>query len=672
LVVAEAKPETGHESEQAGSLATALRHALRLLDRSPALAERQAVEILNVIPDYPDALLILGIAKRFNGDVPAACETFDKVTAAQPFWADAHYQRGLGLASLGRTDDARAAIIRATEIKPQMSEAWRALGDLSSLTGDAEAANAYYAKQIRASVTNPHLIEAASALVENRLAVAERLLKDFIKLHSTDVAAIRMLAEVATRIARYADAESLLETCLELAPGFTAARHNYAVVLYRLGRPAEAVPQINMLLEANPHDPNYRNLKAAALSQIGEYDKAIALYAGVLKDYPAQPKAWLSYGHALKTTGRQQDSIAAYRRGIELLPSFGEAYFSLANLKTVRFTDDDIAEMRRQLARGDIGEDDRLHFEFALGKAMEDQASYAESFAHYANGNRIRRGQVAYDPDEMTAQMRRSETFLTKEFFAEKTGSGCEAADPIFIVGLPRSGSTLIEQILSSHPQVEGTMELPEIGAMARMLGGQHEKADASAYPEILGTLDQSRLRELGEDYIDRTRVQRKIGRPYFIDKMPHNFLHIGMIRLILPNAKIIDARRHPLGSAMSVFKQNFARGQAFSYDLGDIGRYYRDYVRLMAHFDAVLPGKIHRVTYETLVDDAETEIRRLLDHCGLPFEASCLRFHENDRAVRTASSEQVRKPIFRDGIDHWRHYEPWLTPLTTAGEGFA
>jgi tetratricopeptide (TPR) repeat protein len=636
------------------------------------MAERQALEILHAVPDHPDALLIFGIAKRFNGDPQAACATFDKVATAHPSWADAHYQRGLALASLGRTDEARAALTRATEIKPQMADAWRALGDLATLTGDGAAADMFYARQIKASVTNPLLIEAASALIDNRLAVAERLLKDFLKRHPTDVAAMRMLAEVATRIGRYADAESLLESCLELAPGFTAARHNYAVILYRLGKSADAVPQIDRLLEAAPGDPNYRNLKAAALSQIGEYHQAIALYEGVLKEYPAQPKAWMSYGHALKTTGRAADSIAAYRRAIALQPSFGEAYFSLANLKTFRFSRDDIAAMNGQLARADLSEDDRLHFEFALGKALEDQGDYGASFRHYAAGNAIRRAQVDYDAWEMTDQMRRSELLFTSEFFETRSESGCGAPDPIFIVGLPRSGSTLIEQILSSHSQVEGTMELPEISAMARVLGGRLKKGDVSAYPEILDTFDAERLHGLGEDYIARTRVQRKTDRPFFIDKMPHNFLHIGMIQLILPRAKIIDARRDPMGSALSVFKQNFARGQAFSYDLGDIGRYYRDYVRLMGHFDQALPGKIHRIQYETMVDDTESEVRRLLGYCNLPFEDACLRFHENNRAVRTASSEQVRRPIFRDGIDQWRHYESWLGPLKAALEGTA
>ncbi len=667
MAATETTPRTNPASEPAGSLSAALSHALRLLETKPALAEQQAAEILRVVPDNPNALLIFGVAKRRAGDLNAARSTFDRLAAAQPLWADAHYEHGLTLAALGMSDEAHRALKRATELKPQMSDAWRALGDLAMLTGEVKVADRYYAQAIKTSVTNPILLEAAAALAENRLAVAERTLKDFLKRFPTDVAAIRMLAEVATRIGRYGDAELLLERCLELAPSFTAARHNYAVVLYRLGKAAETVVEIDKLLASEPSDPNYRNLKAGALGQVGDYDQAIALYEGLLKEYPAQSKAWMSYGHTLKTKGRQADSIAAYRRSIALTPGFGEPYWSLANLKTFRFSADDVAAMRAELERPGLDDEDRLHFHFALGKALEDEADYAESFRHYALGNAIRRGQVDYDRDEMTDQMRRSRALFTPAFFAERQGWGCQAADPIFIVGLPRAGSTLIEQILSSHSQVEGTMELPEISAMARALGARKRKDDPSLYPDVLGGFDETRLREMGEDYLARTRVQRKTGRPFFIDKMPHNFLHIGMIRMMLPNAKIIDARRHPLGSAVSVFKQNFARGQAFSYDLTDIGTYYRDYVGLMAHFDAVQPGRIHRVVYETLVDDTETEVRRLLDYCGLPFEEACLRFHENDRAVRTASSEQVRKPIFRDGVDHWRHFEDWLGPLKIA-----
>jgi predicted Zn-dependent protease len=347
-------PRTNKASGPTGSLTAALNHALHLLDTNPRLAEEQAREILQAVPKNPGALLIFGIAKRRNGDLVAANSTFERLLVEQPLWADAHYELGLTLGALGLSSEARQALQRATELKPQMSDAWRALGDLCSLTGDSEAADNFYAQHIRTSVTNPILLEAAAALIENRLAVAERALKDFLKRHPSDVAAMRMLAEVATRIGRYGDAASLLESCLELAPGFTAARHNYAVVLYRLGKAAEAIVEIDKLLSSEPTDPNYRNLKAAALGQVGDYDNAIALYEGVLKEYPAQPKAWMSYGHALKTKGRQNDSIEAYRHSIALAPGLGEPYWSLANLKTFRFSSSDIANMRAQLARPDI------------------------------------------------------------------------------------------------------------------------------------------------------------------------------------------------------------------------------------------------------------------------------------------------------------------------------
>jgi tetratricopeptide (TPR) repeat protein len=375
----------------------------------------------------------------------------------------------------------------------------------------------------------------------------------------------------------------------------------------------------------------------------------------------------MSYGHALKTAGRQSECVTTYRRAIELSPQLGEAYWSLANLKTFRFSEADITAMQAQLQRNDLGEEDRFHFHFSLGKAFEDARDYVRSFEHYDRGNALRREMVHYDAEETSQQVRRSKRLLTPELFEARAGCGSRAPDPIFIVGLPRAGSTLLEQILSSHPLVEGTMELPDILDMARSLGGGRARGRASKYPEILAELSAEELRELGEQYIANTRIQRKTDAPFFIDKMPNNFAHIGLIQLILPRAKIIDARRHPLGCCFSGFKQHFARGQPFTYGLDDIGRYYRDYVELMAHFDAVLPGRVHRVIYETMVDDTENEVRRLLDYCGLPFDARCLRFYENERAVRTASSEQVRRPIYRDGVDHWQHYESWLEPLKRA-----
>jgi len=667
VAVAEARPESNGGSAPSGSLATALAHAARLLETRPALAERQAREILLAVPDHPEAVLILGLALRVTGKPGESRATLEKLVAGHPFWADAHYQLGSTLAALGLAEEATGALTRATELKPQMSDAWRALGDLATAGGEREAADRYYAQQIKTSVTNPALLEAAAALLDNRLAIAERLLKGFLKHFPTDVTAIRMLAEVAARIGRFADAETLLRRCLELAPSFDAARHNYALALLRQGKAADALVQVDRLLQANPHDPGYRNLKAAVLGQIGDYTETIALYEGVLRDHPNQPKVWMSYGHALKTAGRLTDGIGAYRRSIVQMPELGEAYWSLANLKTFRFAESDLAAMQGQLDRSDLGDGDRLHFHFALGKALEDAGDYARSFAHYAEANRIRRAQLGYDADENAERMRRAKALFTAEFLAARARMGCPSPDPIFIVGLPRSGSTLIEQILSSHSAVEGTMELPDLSNIALRLADRRGRNDPSHYPECLGAMDAAQLAALGEEYLVRTRIQRRTRRPFYIDKTPHNFLHIGMLRLILPNAKVIDARRHPLGACFSGFKQHFARGQSFSYGLEDIGRYYRDYVDLMAHFDRVAPGAVHRVHYEAMVDHTETEVRRLLGYLGLPFEEACLRFHENERAVRTPSSEQVRRPIFREGLDHWRNYEPWLEPLKAA-----
>ena len=463
---------------------------------------------------------------------------------------------------------------------------------------------------------------------------------------------------------RYPDAEVLLRHAVQLAPAFTAARTNLAQVLHRQAKSADALAELDRL---DARDPGHRTLRAAILARTGDTEGAVVLYAAVLAEYPRQPRAWMSYGHALKAVGRTADSVAAYRTAITQLPSLGEAWWSLANLKTLRFTDGDIAAMNAELLRGSLADEDRYHLHFALGKAHEDAARYTVSFDHYAKGNALRRETLRYDADEVTAHARRSEALFTPAFFAARAGQGCPASDPIFIVGLPRSGSTLLEQILSSHSAVEGTSELPDLISIAGRLGGRPKLGQPSAYPEILAHFDAGGLRELGEEYLARTRGNRHTGRPHFVDKMPNNFQHVGLIHLILPNARIIDARRHPLGCGFSGFKQHFARGQGFTYSLDDIGRYYSDYVRLMAHVDAVLPGRVHRVVYEALVADPEAQIRALLDYCGLPFEPACLEFHANDRAVRTPSSEQVRQPVYTAAVDHWQHYEKWLGPLKHA-----
>lgn len=674
-------------SDTTTSLDVALNHASRLLASDPELAGRQAAEILGVVRGHPAALLVLAASHRICGRTGDALDLLQPLARAQPQAPLVAYELGMALAQAGRDTEAVAALRRAVSLKPELPQAWLALAARLRALGDDAGADGAYAAHVRHSVRDPHLMRAGEALTRNDLPDAETRLRALLRQRPTDIAALRMLAELAVRLGRVEDALQLLEQCLALAPAFREARLNYALVLHRDQQATEALAQLEHLLAEDPRHPGCRTLKAAILCRLGEYTAGIAMYEALLREFPDNPRVWMSQGHALKTAGRQPEAIAAYRRAIALDPDFGEAYWSLANLKTFRFDDDELARMRARLARDDTGTgalapEHRFHFEFALGKALEDRREYAASFAHYAEGNRLRLDAVPYRAGDTSARVRLAKRTYTREFLEARAGCGDPAPDPIFIVGLPRSGSTLIEQILSSHSQVEGTMELPEIISMTRDLrrgaesGGDRAAAGEGrgtpSYHEVLAGFEPARFRELGRHFLERTRVQRKTGAPFFIDKMPNNFLHIGLIHLMLPNAKIIDARRHPMACCFSGFKQHFARGQNFSYSLEDIGRYYHDYVELMAHFDAVFaecgqPGRVHRVIHERLVEDTEAEVRRLLDYCGLPFEEACLRFYENDRPVRTASSEQVRRPINRDGLEQWRHYAPWLGPLEAA-----
>ncbi|WP_419144956.1 tetratricopeptide repeat-containing sulfotransferase family protein [Novosphingobium album (ex Hu et al. 2023)] len=520
---------------------------------------------------------------------------------------------------------------------------------------------------IRASVHDPMMIAIARAMLENDLPTAEPLLRQRLKQDPFDVAAIRLMAELAARIGRYRDSETLLRRALELAPAFAAARANLATVLYKQHRFAEAVGELDAVLAAGEVDAGKLNLKAAALGRIGGYDEAMRIYAELTRTFPDHAKLWMSYGHILKTVGDQAEAIAAYRRALEIEPGLGEVWWSLANLKTVQFGDADVEAMEAALESAEgLSDENRLHLHFALGKAFEDRVEPARSFVHYAEGNQLRSMEIKHDPDAIAAQVDHVIETLTPAFVSEHMGQGDPSPDPIFVLGLPRAGSTLIEQILSSHSQVEGTMELPDIPQMAmreaREAGGKRQD-----WIDALAGMEPGRLAELGAEFLDRTRIQRKTDKPFYIDKLPNNWAYLGFIALILPNANIIDARRHPLDCCFSNFKQHFAKGQGFSYDLSHIGRYYADYVRAMAHYERVMPGRVHRVVHERLLDDPEGEVRSLLAYLGLPFEEACLQFHTNTRAVRTASSEQVRRPINRDGVGQWRAYEAWLGPLKDA-----
>jgi len=649
-----------------GSVAVALAHGFGLLARAPALAAEQAAEILRAAPREPRAHFLMGAARRRLGEPGVAVSHLALALKGAPPSADLLLELALAEAARGEGQRALALAARAMQTNGGVLNGWRTLADELTRAGDDEAAGRAYASHVSASAKDPVLLEAAVALNDGRIAVAERKLKDYLMRHPTDVAAIRMLAELAARLGRYRDSETLLARALDLAPDFHAARHNLAIVQLRQGKTEAPIAAAETLLKVQPKDPGYRTLYCAALVRHGDFDRAIPEYARLLAALPNHPKNWMSYGHALKTVGRTPDAIDAYRRSIALKPSLGEAWWSLANLKTFRFSDDDVATMEREYARDDISGEDRVHLAFALGKAFEDKGDFARSFAHYDRANTLRQKQIGYDEDEMAGRMEEIGRFFTREIFAARRGQGHAAPDPIFIVGMPRAGSTLIEQILASHSLIEGTTELPDILSIARELSARNG-AGATAYPAILADLPAKELARLGAEYIARTRPQRKTGKPFFIDKMPNNFMHAGLIRLILPNAKIIDARRHPMACCFSNFKQHFAKGQGFSYGQERIARYYRDYVGLMARYDETMPAAVHRVIHERLVEDLETEVRAMLAYVGVPFEEACLRFYETGRAVRTPSSEQVRRPIFTEGLDQWRNYEEWLEPMKAA-----
>jgi tetratricopeptide (TPR) repeat protein len=553
----------------------------------------------------------------------------------------------------------------AAGIAPDDCDAWRTLADRFAREGDLAAADRAYLKHVATARTNPVLMRAGNALVQNDLAAAERLLKPFLQQYPTDVAAIRMLAEIAGRIGRYEEAESLLRRALELCPSFAAARFNLAIVLHRQHRSTEAAAELESLLDDDPDSPAYRNLHGAVLSRLGNYDDAVGQFERVLKDRPRDPHLWMNYGHALKTIGRRDESIAAYRRCIDLRKNLGEAWWSLANLKSRVFTVADIESMHEILSDQHLSAADRLHLHFALGAAHEDREAWAESFDHYSKANAMRRSQIRYDSAETWGIAARTSAFMSSHVFRDLLGAGCGSTAPIFIVGMPRSGSTLVEQILASHSLIEGTKELAEVSLLAGAIAKKKNSKGEGLYPGSIELLERSDIRALGESYIRSSLMYRKTDKPFFIDKMPNNWLHVALISLMLPNAKIIDVRRDPMDCCVSNFKQHFARGQHFSYSLPEVAEFYCAYMRVMNDAQIVRPAAVYRLHYESLVNDLESEARGLLGFLGVPFESSCTKFWENARAVQTASSEQVRRRIYRSGLGHWRHFTPWLGILS-------
>ena len=575
----------------------------------------------------------------------------------KPRWR-VQFDRALALCSEGASRAAVAPLRAATDLNPRLTDGWRLLGDILTAGGDFRGARRAHDHAVLSVVRDMRLRGAAEAMADNRLGEAERELKSLMALRGSPAAAGQLLGEALYRQNRLVEAESILRTCLGKTPEFDQARRSLARVLLAARRFPEAVVEFDTLLARDGDDYPCLAMKAAALTEIGRYAEAVAVSAAMLERFPDQPYAWLVHAGGLRTLGQAQACVAAYSKCIELDSRCAEAYLSLANLKTYRFTGAQLAGMDACLKQGDLPPEDQARLRFALGKDREDAGDYVEAFDQYARGNAIESSRRSYDPAAISAHVSRSKSLFTHDFFAKRTGWGASRPDPIFVVGLPRSGSTLVEQILASHPAIEGTHELADLPILAAGLRG---------YPESLASLSRETCAQLGTEYLRRTAAYRNLGRPRFIDKTPRNFLHTGLIQLILPTARIVDVRRHPLACGLSVFKQHFGHGFAGAFDLGDIGRYYADYVDLMAHFDDALPGRVHRVIYERLVADTETEVRRLLAYLGLPFDPSCLRFFDNRRAVDTPSSEQVRQPIFTDALEQWRHFEPWLGPLKAA-----
>jgi predicted Zn-dependent protease len=649
----------------AASLDSELRELQQLIEAhrfNEALASSD--RLLELAPGHRDLLYMRAVALRHLQRVPEALTTLDALEDLYPAYPRLFQERGHCHVFLRQAPEAIRAFSRAVELNPALQASWQLLASLYQMVGRTqESANA--ARHVAKLASLPtEVVTARSMLADGNLREADDLIRDYLRRKPNDIEALRALALVAYQDEFAKDAATLLEAVLEASPGYRAARHDYVLALIALHRHRQAREQIEILIAAEPDNPSHRMTLASILVGEGSTEAAIALYGELVRQEPGNPELHLSLGHALKTQGDRADAEASYLQAVRLRTSYGDAYWSLANLKTYRFADEQLNTMREQVDARRVPLVDRYHLCFALGKALEDRGEYAESFQFYARGNALKKAESSYRPEALQRTVGKQIELCTREFFEQRRGWGCHDPAPIFIVGLPRAGSTLLEQILASHSQVEGTMELADV---QRLVSTLDLHASGKRYPGVLAQPAADDFRAFGEAYIRDTRHYRVNDRPFFIDKMPNNFRHLGLIHLMLPNARIIDARREPMACCFSNFKQLYATGHHFSYGLEDIGRYYSLYVRLMEHWNSALPGRILRVQHEDVIDDLEGSVRRMLDFCGLEFEPACVEFHKTERRVHTASSEQVRRPINREGVDQWKNFEPWLGPLRDA-----
>jgi tetratricopeptide (TPR) repeat protein len=622
-------------------------------------------------PEDRDLLYLAAMNLRYLNRVPDALELLRRLEQHHPRYSRLHQERGHCYVALRDAPGAIEAFRRGVDINQALPDSWQMLHGLYRMTGELHNA-ATAAEHIAVLQKLPlPIIQAGSLFSDGELTPAENIVRAYLRQHGDHVEAMRLLARIGIQRDALDEAERLLESVLKLAPNYGAARADYASVLYKRQKHLQARQEMDTLLRLEPGNRDYLKLYAAACVGLGDYEPIIRLYRRMLAEgaatgtETADLRLWLA--DLLKTVGRQPEAIQEYHAAIAALPDSGEAWWSLANLKTYRFAEDEIARMRSVEAAPATSLVDRYHLCFALGKALEDLGRYEESWRFYERGNALKHAEIRHLPQIIETHARLSKQVCTKEFFAARQEWGVADPDPIFILGLPRSGSSLIEQILASHPEVEGTQELADVQRIVTELRGRGTDLDNPRYPGVLTELTAEEFMRFGERFLTETRVYRRTARPFFIDKMPNNFRDIGLIHLMLPNAKIIDVRREPMACCFGNFKQLFYSGQEFSYNINDVARYYRAYLEIMRHWNVALAGRILTVHHEDVVDDLEGNVRRILDFCGLPFEAACLEFHKTTRNVRTASSEQVRQPISREGIDQWRNYEPWLASLRAA-----
>jgi tetratricopeptide (TPR) repeat protein len=640
-------------------------HARRFAEAVTAAGSLRAA-----YPENRDVLYLLALAQRHGGRPADALDTLADMERHHPGASRLYQERGHCYVALKDAPRAIEAYEHAVRINPTLPDAWSMLVGLYKLVGDEERRRAAAAQTEKLKSAPPDVITATGLFCEGELSAAENLIRAFLLRHGDHVEGMRLLARIGVARDVLDDAEILLAAALKMAPDYIELRRDYACVLLDRHKHAEAIAHFDDLIKIDPKNVDYRTLRATAAVGLGDHEGGIRDFAAVLADTPADSRLaadlHLSIAHALKTLGRRDESIDEYRKAIEVRPNFGDAYWSLANLKTYQFSAAETMELEAAEADPATAAIDRYHLCFALGKAYEDLGEYPKSWSFYERGNALKRAESRYRAELLEQNTANQKRVCTREFFLERAGYGAASREPIFILGMPRAGSTLLEQILASHPQVEGTQELANVPRAVLDLQGYNPDLDNPRYPGCLATMPAEEFLALGAKYLADTQIYRS-GRPHFIDKMPNNWRHIGLIHLMLPNAKIIDARREPMACCFGNLKQLYARGQEFVYSIDDIARYYRTYLELMEHWDSVLPGRVLRVYHEDVVDDLESSVRRILDFCELPFEPACLEFHRTERSVRTASSEQVRQPIFREGLDQWRHYEPWLGPLKDA-----